>query len=132
MMIETTFSRHRKSCGPGLRPPSATLQFACKILREKPFDRSAALRRLQVSARHHLAIPANGQKLGLLLEMRPEAGQPLVPRQHQKYRLRHPGGRGRVEAAGAVLDGIAAIGGSVWPTPKATRSSAPGVRPLTG
>ena len=121
-MIETTFFVHRK-LWPRLETTFGGLfNLLVKFRGEKPFDRGAALRRLQVSARHLLAMLANGQKeLRLVLQMRPETGEPLVPHQHQEDRLRHPGRRGRGSSCRHRCSRWRSGDrrGSVWPTPKA-------------
>ncbi len=45
-----------------------------------------------------------------IVEVGAQAGQPLVPHQHQEVRFRQPFRLGRIEAGGAVLDGVAAVG----------------------
>ena len=111
LMMETTFlATSEKLWPPPERsfggPLSSPAKFAAK-------NASMAARPAAVSrspSRDHVAVPANGQDVAFVLVMRPQSRQPLIAHQHQVKGLVQPGGLGRIEAAGAVFDGVAAVG----------------------
>ena len=92
-----------------------------------------ALRRFEVAAATTSPSLADGQDVGGVVERLSRAGQPLVAHQHQELDFRLPRGRGRVEAARAVLDGVAAVGREGSGRSGADAGAgAPADRPLTG
>src|SRR6267142_217769 len=73
-------------------------------------DSAAPLRGAQITAGDDMAVVVNGEDVGRIVEMRAQPGQPFVPHQHQKVRLRQPFRLGRVKTGGAVFDRVAAVG----------------------
>ena len=70
----------------------------------------AALGRFEIALSGDGAVVADGQDIARIVEMRAQRRQPFVPHQHQEIGLRHPFRVGWIKAAGAIFDGIAAIG----------------------
>ncbi|GAA0003235.1 hypothetical protein BRDID11002_32360 [Bradyrhizobium diazoefficiens] len=87
------------------------LQLRLEVLGEIALDGGAPGGGLQIAAGDDLAVLADGQAVGRVLEPAVERSQPLIARQHQKLDFRLPGRRLGIEPARAVLDGVAAVGG---------------------
>ena len=79
--------------------------------REEPLDGGAAFGGFEIALRGDRAVLADGQDIARIVEMGVQRRQPFVPHQHQEIGLRHPFRVGGIEAAGAVFDGVAAVGG---------------------
>ena len=131
-MIDTTFLATSEKLWPS---PSEHLgrpaQFVGAIFRQEAFDRRAAFRCAQIAARGRAPLPMDGQGMACLVVIRMQRRQPLVAHQHQKALLGEIGGRRRVEAAGAVLDGVKPVGRHGLAGPRATRAEGPVARALS-
>ena len=95
-------------------------------------DRGPALGGFEIALGRDRAVVADGQDVARIVEMGLQRRQPFVPLQHQEMRFWQPFGLGRIEAGGAVFDGVAAVGRKRLAGLSAVRSSGSGVRPLTG
>ena len=111
LMIETTLRATSEklwpSAGQHLR---RTLDRSGVAVGEKPLDGGAALGGFEIALSGDRAVPADGQDVARIVEMGVQRRQPFVPHQHQEMGLQHPLRIGGIEAAGAVFDGIAAVG----------------------
>ena len=99
---------------------------------EEAFDGRAAGGAAEVAAGRLGAVFAHGEALGGIVEMRVETGEPLVLHQHEKALLGQIGGRRRIEAARAVLDGIAPVAGDRRTDGERRRGQALGRQALHG
>ncbi|MGY3618670.1 hypothetical protein ACVJGD_004866 [Bradyrhizobium sp. USDA 10063] len=109
-MIETTLRATSEKLWPGAgqdlwRP----LDLAGMVDREILFDRRASLGGFEVALGDDPAFLAQGQDMARIVELGAQRHQPLVPLQHQEMRFRQPFGLTGIEAARAVLDGVAAV-----------------------
>ena len=84
-------------------------QAVLHVGRHELFDQRAAELGAQVAARHLFAAAADGERVSCVVEFGGERRQPLVAHQHQEGDLRQVLGRGGVEAARAILDGVGAV-----------------------
>ena len=99
---------------------------------EELLDRRPALGGFEVALGRDPAVVADRQDVARIVEMGLQRRQPFVPLQHQEMRLWQPFRLGRVEAGGAVFDGVAAVGQQRLAGAQLARGSGSGVRPLTG
>ena len=100
----------RKTVAGAFQHLRRSLDLVGKSRGEEVLDRRPALGRFEVALGHDPAVVADREDVARIVEMGAQAGQPFVPHQHQEMRLRQPFRLGRVEAGGAVLDGVAAVG----------------------
>ncbi len=77
---------------------------------EKMLDGGPAFGGFEIALGGDRAVLADSQDVAGIVETGMQGRQPFVPHQHQKVGLRHPFRSRRVEAAGAVFDGVAAVG----------------------
>ena len=132
LMIEPPFSPRPRSCGRRHAAPSAARatrrhRSRRKIVRSRR-GRPAVRRSPRAASRFSVA---DAERVAGCVEARAQLGKPRVPHQHQELVLGRIGGRRRVEAGGAVFDGVDA-GRRQWsggPTSSA-RSSGSGLQAL--
>ena len=134
LMIEITFRATSEKLWPSARstlggPRNSSAQYSAK-------NRSMAARPsggAQVAARGLAVLGADRQRVACLVESRSQLREAGVPHQHQELLLGQIGGVGRVEAGGAVLDGVHPVERHGLAGPKAiVRGSGSGDSPLTG
>ena len=110
-MIDTTFLATSEKLWPS---PNSTLggprSSSGMKRRKKASIASRPSLRAQVAARCLAALPMDGQRVAGLVVVGAQRGQPLVAHQHQEALLGEIGGCRRIEAGGAVLDGIEPVG----------------------
>ncbi len=95
-------------------------------------ERAAGLCR-QIALHDRLSRAQDGQRSCCFVEAAIERGEPLVAHQHQKADFGQMLRRGRIEAAGTVLDGPRAVEGHRFAGRERARICIrSGVRPLTG
>ena len=99
---------------------------------KKLLDRGAALRRFEVAVRGHLAVAADGQAWLASSKWVRSAASRSFRISIRKCGFGSHVGRGRIEAGGAVFDGVAAVGRERLAGAQHHASSGSGVRPLTG
>src|SRR5947208_319592 len=78
---------------------------------EEALDRGPTLGGFEIALGQNLAVVPDGQRVVRILEMRMQGRQPFVPHQHEEMSFWQPGGGGRIEAAGPILDRITAVSG---------------------
>jgi hypothetical protein len=110
LMMETTLRARSEKLARAFQHLRRTLDPAGKGRGEEVLDCPPALGGAQVALGHDMAVVVNGEDVGRIIELGPQAGQPSIPHQHQEVRFRQPFRLGRVETGGAVLDGVAAVG----------------------
>ena len=111
LMIETTLRATSEKLWPGLVStfggpliwPANRTEKNCSIAARPCGGFEVALGRDR-------AVVADGQHVAGIVEMGLQRRQPFVPLQHQEMRLCQPFGFRRIEARGAVFDGVAAVG----------------------
>ena len=85
-------------------------QFCRHEAAEESFDRQPPVFGPQIAARGLAAFPMDGQRMARLVIVGTKRRQPLVAHQHQEAVFGEIGGRGGIETAGAVLDGVEPVG----------------------
>ena len=85
-------------------------QFLRHEAAEERFDRQPPVLAAQVAASRRAAFPLDRQRMARLVIVGVQRGQPLIAHQHQEALLGEIGRPRRVEAAGAVLDGVEPVG----------------------
>jgi hypothetical protein len=104
-MMETTFLATSEKLCPLRRSLDRPGVAGC----EEAFDGDPALGRFEIALGYDGAVLADAQDIARIVEMRVQGCQPFVPHQHQEIGLRHPFRVGRIKAAGAIFDRIAAV-----------------------
>src|SRR5882762_7599648 len=88
-----------------------SLDRSCKAACEEPLDGTPAFGSFEIALCCDGAVLADGQDVARILKMGLQSCQPFVPLRHQEMHLHHPFRIGGIKAAGAVFDGVTAIGG---------------------